>query len=370
MAKDKKATRERWRKIWKDWGLFFVLAAVILIAGVVALIVRTNRVQRPEIDPAAPYRIYFTHGDAGEATPRGLEAVITDDVAAARQSVDVATPGLDLPALAEALIAAHGRGVQVRVLEDAAAQEDAAVAAVTAQLRAAGIPVVLRKAPGGLGGAFVVVDQKLVWAGSWDLSRQGLEQDDAMVMRWEISQLAVDFHDEFEEMAVDGAYGPTSPSDTQHKYLGIVIPPDNVPRGASIFLTPEDDPFSLLLQSIASVKGALIVLTEDLDDARIGDRLVAESNRTDISVWGVVGQSGAESSFVAAMRANDAGIMNYRGSGVLRTSVIVVDGETVCIFSQPLVQAGLDEDDGYVIILADRDVAAIMQREFQRLVAP
>jgi len=368
MPKGTKTSRARWRKIWKDWGLFLVAVALILIGGLVALVIRTCRGERPpEINPSAPYRIYFTQGDSGEATPDGLEAVIIKDIAAAQSSVEVATPGLDLTLLADALVATHGRGVQVRVLEEAAAQESAEVMAVTEQLRAAGIEVVLREAPGALGGAFIVVDQSLVWAGSWDLSEQGLEWDDAVVLRWDIPQMAIDFHTEFEEMFVDGAYGPSSPADTPHKYLAIVVPSDDAGRAASIYLTPEDNFFSQLLQIMASVKGEIIFLTEDIDDARIGDRLIAESGRTDIALWGVVGKSGSDSLIVAEIRANEAGVVDYRGSGVLRESVIVVDGETVCFFSQPLLGTGLDQNDGYVIIIADTDVGAIMQREFGRL---
>jgi hypothetical protein len=368
MAKGKKTSRVRWRKIWKDWGLFLVAVAVILIGGLVALVIRVSRGERPpEINPAAPYRIYFTQGDSGETAPDGLEAVILKDITAAQSSVEVATPGLDVPRLADALVAAQGRGVQVRVLEDAASQETPAVTTVTEQLRAAGIEVVLREAPGALGGAFLVVDQSLVWAGSWDLSQQGLEWDDAVVLRWDIPQMAINFHTEFEEMFVDGAYGPVSPADTPHKYLAIVVPSDNAGRAASIYLTPEDDFFSQVLQIIAGVKGEIIFLTEDIDDIRLGDRLVAESGRTDIALWGVVGKSGSDSPIVSEIRANEAGVVDYGGSGVLRESVIVVDGETVCFFSQPLLGTGLDQNDGYVIVIADADVGAIMQREFGRL---
>jgi hypothetical protein len=375
MPKSKMTSQTRWRKIWKDWGLFLILVAVILIAGVVALIVRASHgQQRPEIDVAAPYRIYFTQGDSGEAAPDGLEAVILKDIAAARASVDVATPGLDLAGLAGALVAAQNRGVQVRVLEDAAAQETAAVMTVTEQLRAAGIEVVLRPAPGALGGAFIVVDQRLVWAGSWDLSQQGLETDDAVVLRWDIPQMAVDFHDEFEEMFVDGAYGPGSPANTKNKYLAIAVPSENgvttTARGMSIYLTPEDDPIGQVLQSMAGVRGEIILLTEAIDDMRLGDRLIAESGRKDVIVWGVVGRDDASSPIVAQMRAAEAGIAEYHGDGVLRENVIVVDGETVCIFSQPLLGADLVQNDGYVIVLADRDVGAIMQREFRRLAQP
>lgn len=370
MPKGKQTGQARWRKIWKDWGLFLAAVALILTVGIVALTIRTCQGERPpEINPAAPYRIYFTQGDSGEATPEGLEEVILKDIAAAQSSVEVATPGLDLPRLADALVAAQGRGVQVRVLEDAVAQETPAVMTVTEQLRAAGIEVVLREPPGALGGAFVVVDQSLVWAGGWDLSQQGLEQDDAVVLRWDIPQLAIDFHTEFEEMFVAGAYGPGSPANTPHKYLAIVVPADDNARGASIYLTPEDDPFSQVLQSMASVQGEIIFFTEDIDDPRIGDRLIAESGRTDIALWGVVGRTGAASAIVAEIRGNEAGVVDYRGSGVLRQSVIVVDGETVCFFSQPLLRTGLDQNDGYVIVIADRDVGAIMQREFGRLVS-
>jgi hypothetical protein len=292
------------------------------------------------------------------------------DVAAAKKSVDVATPGLDLPNVVDALIAAQQRGVQVRVLEEAARQGVPAVVTQTERLGAADIAVVLRDAPGALGGSFVEVDESLVWAGSWDLSQAGLTVDDAMVLRWEIAQMAVDFHDEFDEMFVDRAFGPGSPADTPFKYLAIAIPSSDgttsEARGISIYLTPEDDPLSQVLQAIAKVNGEVILLTAGIDDTRLGDRLIAESGRTDIAIWGVVGSTGS-SQIVTEMRAHKAGIIDYRGGGVLRENIIVVDAETVCIFSQPLIQEGLVRNDGYVIVIVDRDLGAMMQREFGRL---
>jgi hypothetical protein len=370
-TRSKLISQARLRKIWRDWGLFLILVAVILIGGIVALIVRANSSRQPQIGDQPPYRVYFTQGDLGEPAPEGLEAVIVKDVAAAKTSVDVATPGLDLPRLVDALIAAQGRGVEVRVLEEAASQESPTVVTATGRLRAAGIAVVLREAKGRLGESFLVVDKSLVWAGSWDLSQNGLTVDDALVLRWNIAQMAQDFHDEFNEMFVDGAYGPGSPADTAYKYVAIAVPSSgNAPatyRAISIYLTPEDDPYSQVLQSMAKVKGAIIVLTGGIDDARLGDRLTAESGRTDISVWGIVGDAGSSRKIVDDIRAHKAGVLDYRGKGQLRDSVIVVDAETVCIFSQPLVRTGLDQNDGYVIVVVDRDLGAIIQREFGRL---
>lgn len=349
-------------RFWNEWGVFLLLAAVIIVAGTLAIVLNARRNNGPQIAPQAPYKLYFTQGTLGEPAPDGLQAEILKDIATARSTVDVAAPGLDLPLLANELIAAKERGVTVRVLEDAAQQGAPDVAAVAEQLQQAGIGVVWRQARGALGGSFVVVDQRLVWAGSWDLSNRGLNVDDGLVIRWEMTQLGKDFHDEFMEMYDDRAFGPTSPNNTTFSYMAI---PDV--SSISVYMTPEDEFLSQVLQSLAKAQGSIVLISGGLSDPRLGERLAGEAAGAYVSFYGIV--SGADSSptILEALKGAADSLSEYQGAGVLRENVIVIDGEVSCIFSQPLHQTGLDQNDGYLFILLDKQLASVLQQEFGRL---
>ncbi len=349
----------RWRKVLREWGVYLLIGAAIVAAFVL--------LSRPRggvgLATGAPYRAYFTQGEVGHPKPSGLEAELAADVAAAGRWVEVAAPAFDLPQLAEALIAAHERGVRVQVVEDEASQEDPAVLAVTTRLRQSGIPVLLRPR---LGGSFIGVDGRILWAGSWNLSRRGLEEGAGLALRWELPPLVADFHAEFTEMVLEafagGLFRPPTPLKTPYPYLAI-------PDGASIsvYMTPEDDALSEVLQSLARTQDAIVVLGE-VDDPRLGDRLIGEASRsTMLTVWAVLSES--DPGLLQALAERKANLGIYTGTGRLYENVLVVDGGIVILFSQPMTQEAYDQNDGYVLIVRDQELGQTLQREFSRLYA-
>lgn len=358
-AKRKRKTRG-WQRFWQDWGWFLAAAGIILMGLVVFQIVRT----RPrELNASQMYDIYFTQGGQGAPMPDGLEAEIVADIDEAEERIDLATPGLDLQAVGAALVEAHGRGVQVRVLEDPARQGEPGVAAVTAQLQAAGIPVVLHPQEGGLGGSFLVVDRRVAWAGSWELTVRALEEDAHCVLRFTLAQLADDFRTEFEEMFEQQAFGPGSPDEPGHRFTtmldgGII----------SVYFMPEDDPFQEVLTTLARSSNEFLVMTESLADFRLEDRFEADAPRFDIEGWGAFDAQGtsSEETFRSLQQAQ-MNVRVYQGPGRLRENVVVVDSAKYMVFSQPLEQAALDQKDGYVVVIQDPQMAKVLQFEFNRL---
>ncbi len=345
--------KQSWRDrkiFWKEWGVYLVVAGVLLLG---MLLFRVFFSTPTELIPAEHYRVYFTHsGPQGYPSAAALRADLLSDIAAAQERVDVATPGLDLDDLAAALIEAHVRGVTVRVLEDAAAQERPEVAAVTARLEGAGIPVVLRPEGGSLAGAFVIVD-RVVWAGPWDLSRRGLEQDVHAVLRFDLVQEAENFAAEFTELFEEQSFGPVSFGNTPHPFISIFE------KGTiSTYFTPEDDPLGEVLRTVAAVQGELLVASEGLNDSRLADRLAGESLADTVIGLGLFEAQGFSSgNLLQQLREFEMSVRLYGGGGRLRENVIVVDAQTAILFSQPLVQEGLEQNDGYVLIVRDEEVA-------------
>jgi hypothetical protein len=351
--------RKSARTFWKDWGIYLAVAGVILIAAVLFRILRSPP---PELITSEHYRVYFTQGGIEDATAPQLKADLLADIAAAQERIELATPGLDVDEIANALVEAQGRGVEVRVLENGTAQDEPAVAAITSRLQEAGIPVALHTGGGSLGGTFAVIDE-IAWAGSWTLDQRGLEQDAQCVIRLDLTQQAENFHTEFTEMFEQKAFGPDSPQNTPHVFLSIYNG-----GNISVYFTPEDDPFAEILRTMAAVTGGLLMSTEGIDDQRVGDRLAADSSRTSILALGVTEAQGFSSGdTLQALNEANMDLRMYVGSGRLRENFVVVDGQIAIIFSQPIVQQQLDGNDGYVIIIRDPDMGKEFQDEFLRL---
>jgi len=347
-----------WRKFWRDWGLYLAILLVLAVTGVLITVLSRRT---PEIATDRPYRLYFTQSDLGYPAPEGLEAEILKDVDGATAFVDVATPRLDLPLLAQGLVRARERGVTVRVLQNPPAAADSAVISVTNLLESHGVTVTLHPS-GTLGGAFVVVDQKVVWAGSWDLSQEGLFQDAAYVLRWEIPRIAEDFHREFEEMVEQRAFGPASPKETAHRFIAILDV-----ASMDVYMTPEDDPLADILQRMAASRHEIVVMTEVLNDPRIEQRLIDQSPLSGTQVWGVVGRAQNLTANLEKLLQIGVQIPPYRGSGEMRENAILLDGRVTVILSQRLVQERLDRYDGYVLVVVDDVLTQAIGREFRRL---
>jgi hypothetical protein len=338
-----------------------VLLALLIVGG--AILYRFFLQPRPRtLRSAPPYRIYFTQGDAGEPTTQGLTAEIVRDISGAQKQISLATPGLDEEAIASALLQARLRGVEVRVLEDPARQEEPAVAATRARLEEGGIPIALHPSPGGLGESFLVVDEAILWAGSAEFSRAGLLEDAGYLLRWPIPSLAEAFVHEFNEMFIDRAFGPGSPKE---KPIHVAIPD----RGTvTVYFTPEEDPLSEILQTMARVRSQIVFLTERMDDPRLGERMSAEALRAPVQLWGVYDeQGGIAPDILEALRKGRSMLAPYRGVGRLRENVLTVDGQMVALFSQPLDAQGLATRDGFVIVVQDWDLGQTFGRELARL---
>jgi mitochondrial cardiolipin hydrolase len=106
------------------------------------------------------------------------DQVMVSWIHAAEKTLDGAIYGLTDPVIAQAFVAAHERGVKVRLVHDkvqAAGKHD-----MTYFLTQAGIPVrIQRGSKGGiLHHKFVVIDQKYVLTGSFNWTRGAIHKND------------------------------------------------------------------------------------------------------------------------------------------------------------------------------------------------
>ena len=143
--------------------------------------------ERDESEPLL--EIYFT----SPGTESGAEVDVTLDDAlisvidAAAVSVDVCLYEFALPDVVNALVAAHERGVYVRMVGDADEMGDSGYAA----LSEAGVDIIAR--PEGdriMHNKFVVVDEAVLWTGSTNLTHNGLLRNNNNAVLVENADLA------------------------------------------------------------------------------------------------------------------------------------------------------------------------------------
>ena len=185
----------------------------------------------PIASPTRPetIQVYFTDPTSPSAT--SYRGGIDDELAAAinqaRAAVDLAVYDLNLWSIRDALIAAHQRGVAVRMVTESDNLDEPEMQ----QLRDAGIEVLGDRREGLMHDKFVIIDRWEVWTGSTNLTTSGAYRNDNNLVRIRSSRLAEDYTAEFEEMFTNDAFGPGSPANTPYPQLTV----DGIRPGSLFF---------------------------------------------------------------------------------------------------------------------------------------
>ena len=143
-----------------------------------------------------------------------IEGQLVQKINNARISIHIASFELDLTPVAEALVAAHNRGVDVRWVTDnehgLEADEEPGHGQF-AMLEQAGIEVRTDDRTALMHNKFWIFDGETVWTGSTNITESGIFKQDNNTIVIHSRELAAIYETEFQEMW-NGEFGPRSPS--------------------------------------------------------------------------------------------------------------------------------------------------------------
>lgn len=311
---------------------------------------------------SAWYQVYFTsprYPDKNKYHTGGLDERLAAAIDEAQKSVDVAAYDFDLIPVAEALIAAHQRGVQVRLVTDTDNVDERAVRSV----RRAGIPVVDDDRGGIMHDKFIVIDGSVVWTGSWNLTENGTYRNNNNVVVLRSTGLAENYIAEFEEMFEDTAFGPSSPAATPHPKLKI--------SGVAVenYFAPEDEVadklVSLLENAQSNIRFMYYSYTHDDIAEAMRNRALAG-----VSVQGVFEGRNAGSQYSEYDKLKGVRGVGVRQDGnpyIMHHKVIIIDDETVVLGSYNLSASADERNDENVLVVHSAEFAAHYLAEFQRV---
>ena len=163
-----------------------------------------------------------------------MEQELLNHLNAATTSIDVALYDFNRASVRDALIAAAGRGVAVRVVTDDEAYADPDYAPHFQALEAAGIGVVNDGRSSIMHNKFLVIDGTVVWTGSTNLTDRGFTYNHNNSLVFTSTLLADIYTIEFEEMFVGGLFGTAKSDNVTHTldYNGIPL---------EVYFSPTDD---------------------------------------------------------------------------------------------------------------------------------
>jgi phosphatidylserine/phosphatidylglycerophosphate/cardiolipin synthase-like enzyme len=320
-------------------------------------------------------RVYFTsprYPDDDTYHHDGLDEVLATVIDQAESSVDVAAYDFDLERVADALIAAHNRGVRVRFVTDSDNADEDAVR----DLQRAGIPVIEDERDSGLmHDKFIVIDQVWIWTGSWNLTANGTYRNNNNAVMIASPALAENYTAEFEEM-FSGEFGPTSPADTPNPRVIITAELGEGADGqmqtkqieVENYFAPEDAAAAQIIAEIRNAKSRIRFMAFTFTSEEIADAM-SERAQAGVVVQGVIEDrnAGGEYSQYNHLLQDIPDILPDGNPYIMHHKVIIIDDETVILGSYNFTASAEDRNDENVLIIHDAEVAALFVEEFGRV---
>lgn len=309
------------------------------------------------------WQVYFTAptGSRDASTYRGgIDEVLAAEIGRVQRTLDIAAYEFNSPALTQAVIDARRRGVRVRMVTDNEAgreDEDSTIP----QLEAAGVNVVDDGRSALMHNKFMILDSTTVWTGSMNYTINDTYRNNNHMISLRSRQAVQNYQAEFDEMFVQGQFGPRSPAQTPNPFFTL----DGIP--IATFFAPEDEVIAAIDTTLSGAQRSIRFMTFSFTVDEMGD-IIQQRAQDGVQVQGIFERTGSETQFSELRRLFCAGL-NVRQDGnpfVLHHKVFIVDDEIVISGSFNISENATRSNDENLIIITDRDLAAQFTAEFNR----
>lgn len=336
---------------------------LVLVILVTACAPQTNAVMAAQPATSAELdwvEVYFTDPYAPGAlqVEGGPDEAIAAAIYAARSSVYMAIYDLNLWSIQDALLDAHARGMDVRLVVEADNMDRRELQ----ELAQAGIPLVADTSPNYMHNKFVVIDGYEVWTGSTNYTVSDMYGNRNNVLRLRSSELAANYANEFDEMFTRGYFGENTLDNTPHQelYIGDVE--------VHTYFSPDDNVAAALVDLIDDAEESVYFLAFSLTLDEIGDALVRAQQRG-VEVLGIMddaqlGNQGGEYEF---LRQNGVQVHMDEAATNLHDKVLIVDEAVLVTGSYNFSSNAEFRNDENTLIIYSPSVAAEYLRQFRLL---
>jgi phosphatidylserine/phosphatidylglycerophosphate/cardiolipin synthase-like enzyme len=306
------------------------------------------------------FSVYFTDPTSPSASTLrgGPDAALAEAIDSARYSVDVAIYRLDLWSIRDALIRAHRRGVDVRVITDSDNKDEAEIL----DLKAAGILLIDDQREPLMHHKFVVIDGIDVWTGSMNFTVSGAYRNNNNLIRIRSRRVGQDYTHEFEEMFLEDRFGALSEADTPYPAVTI----DGIQ--VEVYFSPDDDVEDriddVLRRAEKSIDFMVFTFTSDV----LSETILARA-RAGVEVSGVIEWDQASNPGSDYERLRRAGLDVRLDSNPrnMHHKVIIIDDSIVITGSYNFSRSAEENNDENVLILYDVKVSQEYLLEFKRI---
>lgn len=314
------------------------------------------------------WQVYFTNprtiNDPNNYSG-SIEQRLIDHINAARTSIHIASFEFDLTPVAEALIAAHNRGVDVRWVTD---DEHGLIADTEpghgqfAMLKNAGIEVRSDDRSDLMHNKFWIFDGEILWTGSTNITKNGIFVQDNNAIVFTSPALAAIYEREFQEMW-NGQFGPRSPSQLNEQSLVMNGTPLRV-----IFTSEDPALETLIIPMVNGARSSVRFLAFSFTDYPLADAMIQRA-KAGVSVSGVIDktQSGGQGSELGTLFCGQIPVRQDGNPQFMHNKVIIIDDRYVITGSMNYSTSAEVSNDENVIVIDNPDIARLYVQDFDRV---
>ncbi len=307
------------------------------------------------------FQLYFTDPSNPAASQRsgGPDEAVVAALDAAQLSIDAAFYSMTLHNVRQALIRAHRRGVDVRVvMESDNLEEDDPQA-----LKDAGIPILGDRHEGLMHNKFIVIDRAEVWTGSMNMTGDGAYDDRNNLIRIRSKSVASDYEAEFNEMFDDDRFGPDRGSATPFPQVSV--------NGTAldVYFSPDDHVQTALLDLLNNAASSIDFLAYSFTSDPLSEAIRGRAE-AGVRVRGVMDEGQMKSNRGTEYDRFHAAGLDVRldgDAGLMHHKVLIIDKEIVVLGSYNFTASAEKSNDENVLVIHSPEIAARFLQEFRRV---
>jgi phosphatidylserine/phosphatidylglycerophosphate/cardiolipin synthase-like enzyme len=305
------------------------------------------------------YAVYFTNPGAPNASSYrgGPDEALASAIDQARVSVDAAIYDLNLWSIRDALVAAHRRGIMVRLVTESDNLDEMEVQ----ELIEVGIQVQGDRHEGLMHHKFVVIDRSELWTGSLNFTTGGSYLNNNNLICIRSTRLAEDYTQEFEQMFIDDHFGREK--STQTPYPSLTVNDSLI----EVYFSPEDGTLEHILNAVNQAQESIYFMAYSFTSDELSSALIERAN-SGVTVQGVFDKDQYRSN-------SGTEFDNLLNSGInvdldgnprlMHHKVIIIDQQVVITGSYNFSNNAEYNNDENTLIIHNQDIVAQYLAEFQ-----
>lgn len=341
---------------------FVPFCLLIIIAVTIGFGIRYYRNIPQTLTETGTWQVYFSEVGDGNSL-NSLENRLIDKLKIASVRIDAALYDLDSQSITDALIKAHQQSVKVRIF----AENENVDEEEFQRLKAAEIPVLDDGDNKGLmHHKFLVIDERYVWTGSYNLTYRGANKNNNNVVWIDSPPLAMNFSQEFRKLYISAEYDKSSDPN-------VPFPRITLNDGTEIYtyFAPDNDTISPLLKEIESATTSINFMAFSFTHDQLGKGM-QEQFKIGIPVNGIFDANQKKSnrgySEYDSMKKAGLSVRLDKEEGAMHHKVIIIDEETVITGSYNFSKnAETRNSENLLIIKGNKEIARAYLNEFNRL---